>query len=315
MNQEAARRLGCLLRNESDMAFKRRVPILMEYLELREGDHILDCGCGMGFYLKALRVLGEYILLGLDSDSRPLHFARQALKDGGALVQGDVLALPYADKSCDKVIMAEVLEHLGDDHQGAREVWRVLRAGGILALSVPHSDYPFCWDPINHTLERLSRRPVRSGPLAGIWANHYRLYRPAELIEVLRETGFSVEDAQERRQVPDAERFVAYLDKPWSALEPYLDNLTNGTMDYEGSLIEAGLTHFKRGEAVELLEQAKEPFLEALERYREGDKVKACELVVRASALWTHATWKEFLEEDVIGSRVPEAYRPIEEEE
>ena len=124
----------------------------------------------------------------------------------------------------------------------------------------------------------------------------------------------AVEDAQERRQVSDEQRFVAYLDKPWSALEPYLDNLTDGTMEYEGSLIEAGLAHFERGEAIELLEQAKGPFLEALERYREGDQVKACELLVRASALWTHATWKEFLEEDVIGSRVPEAYRPIEEE-
>jgi len=123
----------------------------------------------------------------------------------------------------------------------------------------------------------------------------------------------AVEDARERQPVSDVERFVAYLDKPWSALEPYLDNLTNGTMEYEGSLIEEGLANFKREEAVELLEEAKEPFLEAPKLYGEGDKVKACALLVQASALWTHATWKEFLEEDVIGSRVPEAYRPIEE--
>jgi len=216
MNQEAARRLGCLLRNESDMAFKRRVPLLLEYLELRERDRILDCGCGMGFYLKALSVLGQYVLCGLDSECNPLRFARRELRDGAALARGDILALPYADASFDKVIMAEVLEHLEDDHQGAREVCRVLRAGGILALSVPHSDYPFCWDPMNCMLQTLFGHPIRRGPLAGIWANHYRLYRPAELIEVLREAGFSVEDVQEHTHYcfPFVHNIVYGLGKP-----------------------------------------------------------------------------------------------------
>jgi SAM-dependent methyltransferase len=216
MNRETARRLGRLLRNESDMAFKRRVPLVMKYLELQERDHILDCGCGMGFYLKALGILGEYALFGLDSDSRPLRFAQRELRDDAALVRGDILALPYADESLDKVIMAEVLEHLEDDHQGAREVWRVLRLGGILALSVPHSDYPFCWDPMNRTLETLFGHPIRNGPLAGIWANHHRLYRPVEVIKVLKAAGFSVEDVQEQTHYcfPFAHNVVYGLGKP-----------------------------------------------------------------------------------------------------
>jgi hypothetical protein len=36
---------------------------------------------------------------------------------------------------------------------------------------------------------------------------------------------------------------------------------------------------------------------------------------VKAGALWTHATWKEFLEEEVIGTPAPGAYRPIVEQE
>jgi len=217
-------KLTRLLRNESDMAFKRRVHILVEYLELREGDRILDCGCGMGFYLKALTVLGEYILLGLDSEDRALGFAQREVQDAAALVRGDILSLPYADESFDKVIMAEVLEHLGDDRRGAREAWRVLRspepaggrAGGILALSVPHSDYPFCWDPINRALETLFGQHVRSGPLAGIWANHYRLYRPTEVIELLEEAGFAVEQVQEHTHYcfPFMHNIVYGLGKP-----------------------------------------------------------------------------------------------------
>ncbi len=118
-------------------------------------------------------------------------------------------------------------------------------------------------------------------------------------------------DASGRVPLTDAQRFVAYLDKPWSALEPYLDNLTEGTMKYEGSLIEAGLASFRRAEAVELLAQARAPFVEALRAYAAGERERACELLVRASALWTHATWKEFLEEEVIGAKVPDAYRPL----
>jgi 2-polyprenyl-3-methyl-5-hydroxy-6-metoxy-1,4-benzoquinol methylase len=198
------------------MAFKRRAPLLLEYLELRPADRVLDCGCGMGFYLKALGVLGQSARFGLDSDTQPLHFAQQELKDHTALVQGDILALPYADSSFDKIIMAEVLEHLEDDLQGAREVWRLLRAGGIVAVSVPHSDYPFWWDPINRTLETLFDHPIRSGPLAGIWANHRRLYRPGEVIEVLRKAGFSVEDVQEHTHYcfPFVHNIVYGLGKP-----------------------------------------------------------------------------------------------------
>ena len=122
------------------------------------------------------------------------------------------------------------------------------------------------------------------------------------------------EDARERKQVSDQERFVDYLDKPWSALEPYLENLSNGTMEYESSLIAEGLANFERQEALELLGEAKGLFQQALQSYKEGDKEAACDWLVRASALWTHATWKEFLEEEVVKTGAPETYRPIAEE-
>jgi len=209
-------KLARLLRNESDMAFKRRVPILMDYLELREGDCILDCGCGMGFNLKALSALGNYALTGLDADPAPLRFAHEELRGAASLVRSDILALPYADASFDKVIMAEVLEHLDDDDEGAREVWRVLASGGVLALSVPHSDYPFCWDPINRIMETAFGHPILDGPLAGIWANHRRLYRPPEVVQVLVDAGFVVEQVQEHTHYcfPFIHNIVYGLGKP-----------------------------------------------------------------------------------------------------
>jgi len=121
-------------------------------------------------------------------------------------------------------------------------------------------------------------------------------------------------DAQGRKKYPDQERYVDYLNNPWSVVEPYLDNLSNGTMAYESSLIAEGLANFKRQDAIELLQKARGYFEHALALRNKGQEREACDQLVRASALWTHATWKEFLEEDIIKTGVPEAYRPLVEE-
>ena len=124
----------------------------------------------------------------------------------------------------------------------------------------------------------------------------------------------AIEDEKERKKFPDAERYVDYLDKPWRVLEPYLDNLSSGTFEYSSSLIAEGFVSFKRQEAREILEQAKTHLEEALNLYKQDKHEEACDQLVRASALWTHATWKEFLEEDIVKTSVPGAYRPIVEE-
>ncbi|NLF01598.1 MAG: flavodoxin family protein [Anaerolineales bacterium] len=118
-------------------------------------------------------------------------------------------------------------------------------------------------------------------------------------------------DAQDRRTYPESERWVDYMAAPWSPLEPYIDNLSQGTLTYEGSLLAYALVTFRQPEARALLQAAREPFDQALAEYAAGHRTEACQALMRASALWTHATWKEFLEEDVVGARVPAAYRPI----
>lgn len=183
-----------LLRNESDVAYKRRVRTMLEFLQPSPGDRTLDCGCGMGFYLRLLSTLQKGSYSGIDGDAKALAFAREALAGRGvALARGDVLRLPYADASFDKVLFSEVLEHLPDDRQGLAEVRRVLKPGGVLALTVPDRHYPFLYDPINRVAEGVFGRPIRSGPFAGIWANHYRLYAPEEVVARLDEAGFEVE--------------------------------------------------------------------------------------------------------------------------
>ena len=204
-----------LLTNEADMAFRRRVHILLDYLELADGADVLDCGCGMGFYLMAMQRLRAVRLTGLDMDPDRLRYAHE-VGVRATLVQGDGEALPFADGSFDRVLMSEVLEHVPDDGAALREAHRVLRPGGILAISVPHARYPFWWDPINATWTALGGAPIRSGPVVGIWTNHERLYEPAALASVVREAGFHVESLEEATHfsVP-FEHFLVYgIGKP-----------------------------------------------------------------------------------------------------
>lgn len=191
-------KLEQLLRNEADMAFRRRAVTLLNYLDLQDGDTVLDCGCGMGVYLMMMNRLRNLKLYGVDGDVSRLEWAEQEQVQAN-LSSVDIHCLPFPDATFDKILMSEVLEHLADDRTALREIYRVLKPGGTLALSVPHANYPFWWDPINKTLESLNMSPIRSaGPIAGLWSNHWRLYLPEELHDVISCTGFSVDSIEEQ---------------------------------------------------------------------------------------------------------------------
>lgn len=187
-----AAQLDDLLCNESDVAYKRRVRTMLSYLDLAPGLAVFDCGTGMGFYSLCMTELYDGLRIwGLDRDDHALDYARHALAGRPVqLTKGDILHLPFADASFDRVLLTEVLEHLSDDAAGLREIYRVLKPGGVLALTVPSAHYPWWYDPINRAAEALWGRPIRQGPFAGIWANHERLYEPEQLARVLAEAGF-----------------------------------------------------------------------------------------------------------------------------
>ena len=75
-----AEMLQVMLRNEADLAFKRRVPMVLHHLDPQPDDRILDCGCGMGFNIRALTALFECQVTGVDRNPVSLGYARQALR-------------------------------------------------------------------------------------------------------------------------------------------------------------------------------------------------------------------------------------------
>jgi SAM-dependent methyltransferase len=110
------------------------------------------------------------------------------------LTNATIYSLPYPDNAFDGIILSEILEHIERDVDGLREVRRVLKPGGVVAITVPNANYPFWWDPINRSLETLFNTHISSGPLAGIWANHVRLYTREQLRGSVEAAGLVVEE-------------------------------------------------------------------------------------------------------------------------
>ena len=184
-----------LLRYEADVAFRRRARTVIEYVDPQPGERILDAGCGLGFYLFLLGKLASSELYGLEFSADRLEQAVSEQDTSHArLLVGDATHLPFADNSFDKVIISEVLEHVPDDRAALREVERVLRPGGVAAITVPHAHYPFLWDPINSTRERLGLGHFVNEPLSGIWTDHQRLYEESDLLALVRGGGFEIAD-------------------------------------------------------------------------------------------------------------------------
>lgn len=109
-------------------------------LGLREGDRVLDAGCGTGRALTPLRaaVGATGVVVGVDLTPAMLQAAVRAGRDrDGRLLLADVAALPLRSESLDAVFAAGLIAHLPRPAENLRELARVVRPGGTVALFHP----------------------------------------------------------------------------------------------------------------------------------------------------------------------------------
>lgn len=112
----------------------------VDALGLREGDHVLDAGCGTGRALTPLRaaVGRSGVVLGADLTPAMLEAAVRAGRNrDGVLLLADVATLPLRTESLDAVFAAGLIAHLPHPAENLRELARVVRPGGLLALFHP----------------------------------------------------------------------------------------------------------------------------------------------------------------------------------
>ena len=120
------------------------------------GQSVLDLGCGAGRHtFESLRRGADVVALDQNAeDLRGIEVMVAAMVDAGEVMapagpvtlRADALALPFPDDSFDRVIASEILEHIPEDSSAIAEIFRVLRPGGLVAVSVPRR-WPeqICW--------------------------------------------------------------------------------------------------------------------------------------------------------------------------
>jgi len=159
-----------------------------DWLGVRDGDRLLDLGCGFGRHAFAAARRGARVIAldRADGELKEVRNTFAAMVAAGEIdasrftgtVNGDATALPFADASFDRVIASEVLEHIDHDAAALAELARVLRPGGTIAVTVP------AWLP-----ERICwwLSPQYHAPF--VTGGHVRIYREWELRDRMRGAG------------------------------------------------------------------------------------------------------------------------------
>ena len=154
----------------------------LDRLRLRPGERLLDAGCGEGRHCFGALERGAHVV-GLDLDAGALRGAAPDLRARagelgalGDMLRGDTFHLPFRDETFDKVICAEVMEHVHDFRAAARELARVTQPHGMVAVTIPTA-----------TSEQLYLRvgdDYFESP-----GGHIRIFKPRELARGLAQAG------------------------------------------------------------------------------------------------------------------------------
>lgn len=117
---------------------ERRFQMVRRWAELHDR-RVLDVGCGVGMYTKAfLRETPHVFGVELEHER-----GLEARERAAGIVQASGERLPFSDAAFDLIFSHEVLEHVDDDRACVKEMVRVTRPGGRLAVFVPNRLYPF----------------------------------------------------------------------------------------------------------------------------------------------------------------------------
>ncbi|MBW1894666.1 MAG: methyltransferase domain-containing protein [Deltaproteobacteria bacterium] len=117
--------------------------LILGLLKPRPGEMILDVGCGTGVFTVDILSFGP-LVVGLDI-SKPMlvRAVKKANKNKFRGVVGDMMTLPFADGSFDKVVSITALEFIENGKGAVVELFRVAKKGGVIVTATLNSLSPW----------------------------------------------------------------------------------------------------------------------------------------------------------------------------
>jgi 2-polyprenyl-6-hydroxyphenyl methylase/3-demethylubiquinone-9 3-methyltransferase len=196
---------------------QRRVEILVdEFLSPAPlaGLRAIDVGCGLGMFSKRLCELGADVT-ACDLGSRLVE--RASSYAGCQGVQADCMALAdtFGEESFDIVVSSECIEHTPDPQEAVRQMFKILRPGGRIALSTPN----VLWWPVVRMATVARIRPFDGLENFSSWRGLRRLFRQSG-IQILREQGLHAFPFQF-----GAHRLSRWIDCKLQVLRPAMINI------------------------------------------------------------------------------------------
>jgi ubiquinone/menaquinone biosynthesis C-methylase UbiE len=117
-------------------AFRHQMKNLTRFISPR-GKKILDVGTGGGFFLEEAEKVG-FECFGLDISQFACELANKKFEN--KIYCGTLKEAAYPDSFFDAVCLCDVLEHLSDPQEIFREIWRVIKPGGLVFVISPNHD-------------------------------------------------------------------------------------------------------------------------------------------------------------------------------
>jgi uncharacterized protein (TIRG00374 family) len=130
---------------------RRKTEVIRKALDVRPDHVVIDIGCGSGVQLKEISKTGYARAIGIDVNIHAIRFARKRSLPNTEFIIADAQYLPIKPSSADKIVCAEIIEHVKSPQYLVSEITRVLKHGGAVVITTPNDRsvwgvYEFLWD-------------------------------------------------------------------------------------------------------------------------------------------------------------------------
>lgn len=130
---------------------RRKTSAIEEHLRLEKGQILLDIACGSGVQIREICRDKAGVAIGIDANINAVRYARSRSKSNEDFLIADASYLPFKNEAFNRIICAEIIEHLIDPGPTLSESYRILKENGRLVITTPNERsiwgvYELLWD-------------------------------------------------------------------------------------------------------------------------------------------------------------------------